>query len=117
MNQNSTNSTLPMVLTKKQQLLLKALEKEYYIISYACKKVGIDRKTYYNWLKIPEFKKACEELDEDLLTLIEDRLKTAALQDESWAIKFFLSRRHPDYKPKLEVEEEIEFTWPKDETN
>ena len=105
-----------MPLTKQQSQLLRALEQEFYVISKACQKVGIDRKTYYNWLeKNPEFKRACEKADEDLMVLVEDRLKHATLKNAPWAVRFFLSRRHPLYKYKVEVEEKPTFLFEADE--
>ena len=104
-----------MKLTRRQLVLLKALEEEFYIITAACEKVNVSRKTYYRWLEQPEFKRACEKADEDLMVLVEDRLKHATLKNAPWAVRFFLSRRHPLYKYKVEVEEKPTFLFEADE--
>jgi hypothetical protein len=96
-------------LSTKQKILLKALGTSYFVISNACKEARIERKTYYRWLEQPKFKRACDEIEQDLLHVIEDRLKVEALNRQPWAVRFFLSRRHPSYKPKLEVSEGYNF--------
>lgn len=100
-----------IALTPKQKLLLKTLTESYFVVSIACRKANISRMTYYRWLKNSEFKEKLEEIDQDLLTAIEDRLKSAALENQPWAIRFFLGRRHPDYKAKYEVEERPKFIY------
>jgi len=101
-------------LSAKQKILLKALETSYFVVSNACKAAKIERKTYYRWLDQPEFRKECDKVEQDLLVVIEDRLKVEALNRQPWAVRFFLSRRHPNYKPKLEVSEGYDFDFGND---
>lgn len=99
-----------MALSIKQKKLILCLKEEYFIVSNACKKANISREMYYRWLReVPEFSKAVNDVEQDFFNLIEDRLKTASFNKQPWAIKFFLSRRHPNYKPKLEVSEGYNF--------
>lgn len=98
-----------MALSAKQKLILKELAANYFVITNACNAAKISRQTLYEWLKIPEFKKKADEIENDLLNVIEDRLKAQAINKQPWAIKFFLSRRHSSYKPKLEVSQGYEF--------
>lgn len=108
-----------MALSEKQKTLLQALEDSYYVILTACKRANIGRRTYYNWMEQTEFREKAEEIEKDLLTVIEDRLKTEALKRQPWAIRFFLSRRHPNYKPqhKVEISERPEFYFEEEEAS
>lgn len=66
---NSTKTTL-----KKDKLLI-ALEERLGLVSLACKDVGIDRGTYYDWLESdPEFKKAVESINDVALDFAENSL-------------------------------------------
>lgn len=59
--------------TKKA--LLEALEAYHGIISDACRKVGISRQTYYDWLKSdPDLKLAAEEIGETAIDFVEGKL-------------------------------------------
>jgi len=59
--------------TKKA--LLEALETYHGIISDACRKVGISRQTYYDWLKSDsDFKLAAEEIQDSALDFVEGKL-------------------------------------------
>ena len=59
--------------TKKA--LLSALETYHGIIKDACRKVGISRQTYYDWLKSdPEFKAEAEDIGEDAIDFVEGKL-------------------------------------------
>jgi hypothetical protein len=46
----------------------------------------------------PEFRKDLEKVDDQLMEEAEDRLKYFIAQNEGWALKFFLSHRHPKYR-------------------
>lgn len=93
-----------MALSAKQKILIKELLKNFFIVSRACTKVGIDRSTYYEWLTQPDFKDEIDRVEKDLLILMEDELKNAGLNQEQWAVKFYLERKHPAYKLKVEAE-------------
>lgn len=97
-------------LSGKQKLLLKSLEKNYYVVTKACEDVGVPRITYYWWMDHNDlFAEKAKEVEKDLLITIEDRLKLSALKDQPWAVRFFLGRKHPDYKVKIHAEEETKF--------
>lgn len=96
-------------LNPKQRAFIKVLAKKFFVVTAACAEFGIDRGTYYDWLDNPNFKKQVDKLDSDLFTVIEDRLKASAIERQPWAVRFFLSRRHPQYKQKIEVSEGYDF--------
>lgn len=95
-----------MALSLKQKALIKELMNNFFIITRACKKVGIERQTYYDWLEKEEFANEIQKVEKDLLNKMEDELKNAGLNQEQWAIKFYLERKHPAYKLKVEAEVE-----------
>ena len=58
---------------KKKQELLTELHVNNNLIATACRKVGVDRRTYYDWIKNdPEFKEKALELKELVLDKMED---------------------------------------------
>jgi predicted DNA-binding transcriptional regulator AlpA len=99
----STISTL-----KKEQLIfLEAFEKNAALIQQTCKKVGIDRGTFYNWKKDnEEFAKKVEDIEEGLIDFAESKLYENIKAGESAAIFFFLKckAKKRGYVERQEVE-------------
>ena len=100
--------------TKKKQEFLENFDNLIGIISTTCKRIGIDRKTYYNWMKDDEdFVKKVEKVKEQQVSMVEDRLMRAILKDNITAIIFYLKNKHPEYiskflfKGKVETERKI----------
>jgi len=100
--------------TKKKQKFLENFDNLIGIISTTCKRIGIDRKTYYNWMKDDEdFVKKVEKVKEQQVSMVEDRLMRAILKDNITAIIFYLKNKHPEYiskflfKGKVETERKI----------
>lgn len=59
--------------TKKA--ILEALEAKYGIVTDACRSIGLNRSTYYEWLKNdPEFKAAVDEIQETAIDYVEGKL-------------------------------------------
>lgn len=55
--------------------IVKALSECYGIVKDACRKVGVPRSTYYNWLKDdPDFKLLVEETQEEAIDFVEGKL-------------------------------------------
>lgn len=99
-----------MALSIKQKKLVVALKKNYFIVTKACAEAGISREMHYRWYnESPEYRKEADLAEQDLLQIVEDKLKTSAFNAKPWAIKFFLSRKHKDYKAKMEVSEGYDF--------
>ncbi len=60
-------------ILKKQ--LLEALEAKYGIVTEACKSIGFNRGTFYEWLKQdPEFKSAVDDIQDVALDYAEGKL-------------------------------------------
>lgn len=91
----------------KNSKLIEAL-RETGIVSYACKKVGINRSTFYRWWDtIPSFRAAAEEAIAEGIKNICDLAKSMLIKkvkEESMdAIKYVLSNNDPQYTPKRTV--------------
>ncbi|MDD5605748.1 MAG: phBC6A51 family helix-turn-helix protein [Patescibacteria group bacterium] len=68
-------------------------------ITAICSELKIDRSTYYRWLNDdPEFKRGVEEAKNHRNDFVEDMLMMAIFDGDSSAIRFYLNKRHPDYK-------------------
>jgi hypothetical protein len=49
----------------KRKAFLEAYKKTFGNISISCEKIGINRGTYYNWIKDEEFKKEVDNIEPD----------------------------------------------------
>ena len=71
--------------------LLEALEKSLGIVSQACKNVGIDRSTFYNYMKADkEFRDSVNELENYALDFAEGKLMQEISKNNTTAIIFYL---------------------------
>lgn len=61
--------------TIKKGAMIKALQKTLGIVSEACEKVKISRKTHYEWLKKDsEYKEKVDDIDEASIDFVEGKL-------------------------------------------
>ncbi len=84
----------------KQELAIETWNKVNGNISLLCQKIGINRKTFYLWLKDTEFEKAIKIEERGLTDQIQSKLIAQALNGNFVAIKFYLEHKHPEYSPK-----------------
>lgn len=78
----------------KKKSLLEALEKSLGIVSTACKKVGISRRTYYNWYNNDSvFKAAVDDINEMALDYAESKLHGLIKDSNVAAILFYLKTK------------------------
>ena len=90
---NSTSSTIKKRIENQQKEWLEAF-KNQWTITGACKKIGIDRGTYYIWgKKYPEFKKRKEEIEKEQIDFVEAKLYEAINEGNLGAIIFYLKCR------------------------
>jgi len=98
----NTSSTA-MRIQKQQAKILECLA-ESGNVSYACKRVGISRETYYRWRDVDEFAVASDEAIRDGKEFVNDLAHTKLMQSiqEGYfpAVKFQLVNCHDDYHPK-----------------
>ena len=94
-------------LNKKQKLFIEIFPKNACNISNTCKKVPIDRQTYYNWINTNStFKKAIEHEQESLVDFAETKLIEKIKEGDTTANIFFLKTKGKQrgYSEKTEIE-------------
>jgi hypothetical protein len=75
----------------KKREILEALEKSLGIVTTACKQVGINRDTYYEWLKKDkEFKRKVKELQNVALDFAESHLHKQIAKGNPLSTMFYL---------------------------
>ena len=92
---------------KHSKLFLEELRK-VPIIQVACEKTGVSRNTVYRWKREDkEFAKAVEDALSDGVSYVNDmsesQLLTLIKEKNFPAVRFWLNKRHPAYKDKVEV--------------
>lgn len=81
----------------KKGLMLVALKANMGVVSKSCEKVGISRKTHYEWLKTdPEYNEAVEDVVESTIDLAESSLFIQIARYNTVATIFFLKTRGKD---------------------
>ena len=74
--------------------MLEALEKSLCVVTTACKTVGIDRQTHYNWMnKDLKYKKAVEDLQNITLDFAESQLHKQIKEGNTTATIFLLKTK------------------------
>ena len=78
--------------TKKA--LIEALEKSLGVVTTACRKAGIGRTTYYDWLNNdPQFKKDVESIQDIALDFAESQLHRQIAENNTSATIFYLKTK------------------------
>ncbi len=81
----------------RKQAFLKAYKKSLFNISEACRAIGIDRKTYYNWIeKYPKFKEELELTEQQMDDIAETSLYKNVKKGLQKAVEFYLTNRKKD---------------------
>jgi hypothetical protein len=89
----------------KKNLFIEVFIKTLGSVKPTCDKVGIERTTYYLWLRTdPEFNLAIRNTWTQKLEDIEAIANQLILEKDPSMTRHFLDRRHPLYKPKVKVE-------------
>lgn len=100
---------LEIIIAK--QRFIDIFQKNYGNITQTCRAVGIDRKTYYNWLKNDKsFAERIADCEADLNDEIRQVLIQKAAEGDMTAVIFYLRRRHPDFKDNPTVLIQQNFT-------
>lgn len=96
-------SNITQRIQKQQDKILEYLA-ESGNVSYACKRVGISRETYYRWRDEESFAVASDAAVVDGKAFVNDLAHTKLMQSiqEGYfpAVKFQLMNCHDDYHPK-----------------
>lgn len=82
--------------------------KKVPIVQVACEKTGVSRNTVYRWKREDkDFEKEFEKAMADGVAFVNDmsesQLLTLIKENNFSAVRFWLNKRHPAYKDKLEV--------------
>ena len=80
-------------LTKLQKGFLKILDESGLNISMTCEQIGIDRGTYYNWMKKDAFAEAVDCQKEATIDYAESKLMMAIKSGNLTAVIFFLKTK------------------------
>ncbi|WP_456443061.1 hypothetical protein, partial [Caldithrix abyssi] len=92
-------------IKKDKKEFLEVFRENMAIITISCLKKGIHRSTFYDWYKSDdEFAAKVEEIRKEQVGVVEDKLLKAILDDNLQAIIFYLKSKHPDYKPKTQID-------------
>ena len=84
--------------------MLAALEASLMNVGASCHSAGISYATYYRWREDdPDFRKATDQTDLRLLNKVEDKLKELIASGKESSVHFFLKSKHPNYRLKLET--------------
>ena len=105
--QNKSNRGTKSTTSDKKEKFLKALKLNLGNITEACKATNIGRRTYYNWIDDDVvFEEECNNVEESLLDLAENRLLEKIDKYDTTSIIFFLKTkgRKRGYQEKQEIE-------------
>jgi len=99
----------------KKREILEALEKSLGIVTTACKQVGINRDTYYEWLKKDkDFKRKVKELENVALDFAESQLHKQIAKGNPLSTMFYLKckgkKRGYIEQQELKVSGNMKFT-------
>ena len=79
---------------QKKEALLVALEMSLGVVTTACKRVGITRGTYYNWLKDDKkFREAVQDINNIALDFAESKLYELIKTNNVPATLFYLKTK------------------------
>jgi hypothetical protein len=78
----------------RKQNLLAALRETRGIVSVACARAGVARRTFYNWLDTDkDFKLSVEDVNEEAVDYVEGKLLERIDEGKERSIIFFLKTR------------------------
>ena len=102
--------------------MIDALTEHYGIVTDACQKVGIARKTHYEWYKLDsEYKQQVDDIQETALDFVETKLFKNIKDGKEASIFYYLNNRggsrgynRNNMNPELEHKKTIVINFPKD---
>lgn len=78
----------------QKKAMIEAMEKSLGIVTTACKTVGINRSTHYDWMeKDPKYKKAIESIQDVVLDFAESQLHKQVKDGNATSTIFFLKTK------------------------
>ena len=109
MPKKSTNSA------PHKKAMIAALEKSLGIVTVACKNVGIDRSTHYQWLKDDaDYAKSVKDIENIAVDFAESQLHKSIQKGSDTATIFYLKTKGKSrgYIEKSEVDNNVTVTKP-----
>lgn len=95
----STNLDYSKLHHPKKKMFVQAYRATLGHITNSCMTVGIERKTYYNWLEKDEaFRELILHAEYELNDDVREVLISKAAEGDLGAVIFYLKNRHPDFK-------------------
>lgn len=94
----------------RKQAVIEALKKTLGIVTTACINAGIDRSTFYDWIKNDaEFAKAVEDIEDVTLDFVEGKLLQNVKDNDTQSILFYLKTKgkRRGYTERTEVVADI----------
>lgn len=98
---------------QQKKRLLDALEESLGVVTTACEKAKLDRKTFYNYYNDdPEFKKAADAIEDVAIDFAETQLYKQIKEGNPTSTIFYLKTRgkRRGYQEKQEVEHSGDIT-------
>ena len=100
MESNIANEIKPTgknkTITQKKEEVLRHLQQCYGIITIACKRAGVGRTMFYEYLKDPVFKEKVAKITESYVSYAETRLMDLVRTGDRAAIIFYLKAKAKD---------------------
>lgn len=96
----------------QKKAMLQALEKSLGVVTSACKAVGINRSTHYEWLKTDEeYKKEVEDVENIALDFAESQLHKQIKEGNTSGTIFYLKTKGKKrgYVERTEVHQETTY--------
>jgi hypothetical protein len=96
----------------QKKAMIQALEKSLGVVTSACKAVGINRSTHYEWLKTDEeYKKAVEDVENIALDFAESQLHKQIKDGNTAGTIFYLKTKGKKrgYVERTEVQQETTY--------
>jgi len=96
----------------QKKAMIQALEKSLGVVTSACKAVGINRSTHYEWLKTDEeYKKAVEDVENIALDFAESQLHKQIMDGNTAGTIFYLKTKGKKrgYIERTEVQQETTY--------
>ena len=92
-------------IARQKARFIEVFRKNLAIVTVACKKVGISRQTFYEWYHNDKiFAEQIDEIQEETNDFVESKLKKKIINDDTTSIIFYLKCKHPEYKPRQQID-------------
>jgi hypothetical protein len=93
----------------KQKLFLEAYRNSLFNVTKSCEKVGVPRRTFYNWKEHPDFVEQLNDVENELKDFIKDKLlqlvEAGNLIATIFCAKVFCGYVEPTGKQRIEIEQ------------